>query len=152
MPVVGDFCPHGDLRELAGAVDALIVPQTCAKQLSPEGNWLHRLETLGELGAAFAVITAGADGCYYLDEGNLVHQPAFPVKAVDTTGAGDAFHGAFAYGMAARWHAPRCIRFASAVAALSTRALGGRRALPTLAEVERFPGRSKSPEDNLRTA
>jgi ribokinase len=55
--------------------------------------------------------------------------------AIDTTGAGDAFAAGLAYALARRWDPPRAGRFANAVGALSTRALGAQAALPTLAEV-----------------
>jgi sulfofructose kinase len=55
---------------------------------------------------------------------------------VDTTGAGDCFHGAFCYAIAAGMEAHRAVRFAAAAAALNCRRLGGRAGLPTLAEVE----------------
>jgi sulfofructose kinase len=138
IPVVADFCPQHGLQELAASVDALIVPKVCALGLSPRGDWKTRLEALANLGPSIAVITAGAEGCYYLDQGDLVHQPPFPVEVVDTTGAGDVFHGAFAYGLAAHLRLPECIRLASAVAALSCRALGGRPAIPTYQEASEF--------------
>jgi sugar/nucleoside kinase (ribokinase family) len=57
---------------------------------------------------------------------------------VDTTGAGDAFHGAFIYGMLQGWAVHQVTRFANAVAAINCRSLGGRRGLPTLSQVETF--------------
>lgn len=74
------------------------------------------------------------------------HQPAFPVEVVDTTGAGDVFHGAFAYALALRWEVARCVEFASAVAALSCRKLGGRAGIPGLGEVEKVMGESRPPQ------
>ena len=138
IPVVADFCPHERLRELAAAVDALIVPRACAQRLVPAGDWIDRLRALRKLGPATVVITAGAAGCYYLNQDEAVHQPAFQVDVVDTTGAGDVFHGAFAYGLAARLPLRRCIQLASAAAALSCRALGGRLAIPTHKEVSEY--------------
>lgn len=138
VPVVADFCPRHGLQELAASVDALIVPKACTLSLWPRGDWKTRLEALIDLGPSLAVITAGAEGCYYLDQGDLVHQPPFPVDVVDTTGAGDVFHGAFAYGLGARLPLRQCIQLASAVAALSCRALGGRSAIPTPQETREF--------------
>ncbi|MEA2527419.1 MAG: ribokinase, partial [Thermomicrobiales bacterium] len=60
---------------------------------------------------------------------------AFSIDAVDSAGAGDAFAGGIAYAMALRWDWPQALRFANAVAGLSTRALGAQTALPTLDEV-----------------
>nr|MBP7634975.1 hypothetical protein [Candidatus Ozemobacteraceae bacterium] len=52
----------------------------------------------------------------------------------DTTGCGDAFHGGLIYALMKHWPTQTCLGFAAAVAALKCRALGGRAALPTLAE------------------
>jgi sugar/nucleoside kinase (ribokinase family) len=62
------------------------------------------------------------------------------VEAVDTTGAGDAFHGGFIYGMLQDWKLPRVAAFANAVAALNCLKLGGRRGLPTLAKALQLCG------------
>jgi sugar/nucleoside kinase (ribokinase family) len=56
------------------------------------------------------------------------------VQAVDTTGAGDAFHGAFLYGLLQGWELRQVARFANAVAAINCCTLGGRHGLPALAE------------------
>jgi sugar/nucleoside kinase (ribokinase family) len=53
---------------------------------------------------------------------------------VDTTGAGDVFHGAFLYGRARGWDLRRALRLAAAVAAMKCRAIGGRAGIPTLEE------------------
>lgn len=68
----------------------------------------------------------------------IVRVPAYPVTVIDTTGAGDAFHGACLYSLLQDWDARETARFANAVAALNCRALGGRTALPTLAEARAF--------------
>jgi sulfofructose kinase len=70
--------------------------------------------------------------------GEFFHQPAFRVRVVDTTGCGDVFHGAFLYGVLRGWDLRRVARFASAVAALKCRKLGGRAGIPRLGEVEEF--------------
>jgi len=57
--------------------------------------------------------------------------PAFQVDVIDTTGAGDAFHGALAFALMKGWDPLRCFEFASAVAALNCTKLGGRTGLPT---------------------
>lgn len=84
------------------------------------------------------VVTAGIRGSFGVTEEGEFHQPAFVVEVVDTTGAGDVYHGAFLYALAQEWDLPRCAAFASAVAALKCRKLGGRAGIPTRAEVNRF--------------
>ncbi|MBM4080993.1 MAG: sugar kinase, partial [Planctomycetes bacterium] len=65
---------------------------------------------------------------------------AFDVDVVDTTGCGDVYHGAFIFGLLRKWDLRRTAQFASAVAALKCRELGGRAGIPTLPEVQRFLG------------
>ena len=135
-PVVGDFCPRAGLEELAALVTALIVPKSCGEGLG--ASWEARLGALARYGPEFVGITAGEDGCHFLVRGEAKVQPAFAVEVVDTTGAGDVFHGAFAYGLAAGWGYERCVEFAAATAALSCRALGGRTGIPARQEVDRL--------------
>ena len=64
--------------------------------------------------------------------------PAFKVDVVDTTGAGDVFHGAFIYGLLQGWDIEYTAKFSSAVSAIKCTRLGGRAGIPNLATVERF--------------
>ncbi|HKG27448.1 MAG TPA: carbohydrate kinase family protein [Thermomicrobiales bacterium] len=84
------------------------------------------------------VVTRGGEGATAFTRGDLWDAAAFPIDAVDTTGAGDAFAGAIAYAMALRWDWPAALRFANAVAGLSTRTLGSQTALPSLPEVAKL--------------
>ena len=86
------------------------------------------------------VVTAGTRGSYTVSKAGEFHTPAFKVKVVDTTGCGDVYHGAYIYGLLREWDLARTAEFASAVAALKCRALGGRAGIPTLREVQRFLG------------
>ena len=81
-------------------------------------------------------VTAGVHGAYLISTAGEFHQPSFKVKVVDTTGCGDVFHGAFAFGLSRGWELPRIAELASAVAALKARKLGGRAGIPSLAEAE----------------
>ena len=96
------------------------------------------VQRLYDFGVKIAVVTLGNQGCIAkYDQETLVFS-AFPVDVIDTTGAGDAFHGGFIYGMLQDWNLKRTIQFASAVAAINCCSLGGRSGLPTLETVERF--------------
>jgi len=93
-----------------------------------------------QLGAKAAVVTRGERGCQWLSaaaSGSLQHVAAFNAKAVDTTGAGDSFHGAFALMIAQGQAVPQALRFAAAAAALKVGRLGAR-SMPSHAEVEEF--------------
>jgi ribokinase len=64
--------------------------------------------------------------------------PAFSVQTIDTTGAGDVFHGGFIFGLLKGWGIEDTIRFASATAALKCTKVGGRSGIPTLDETLKF--------------
>lgn len=81
-------------------------------------------------------ITRGEHGALAFDTERIIEVPAIEVDAVDTTGAGDAFTGAFAIGLATRLDLPAALHLANCVAGLSVRALGAQSALPTTTELE----------------
>jgi sulfofructose kinase len=81
-------------------------------------------------------VTLGAEGATFLTSAGMRSFPAPAVTAVDTTGAGDAFHGAYALSVAEKRPLDVAVRFANAAAALKCTRLGSRTGLPTRAEVE----------------
>jgi sulfofructose kinase len=85
---------------------------------------------------AWLACTSGGDGVYWLDGERLRHLPAFAVRAVDTLGAGDVFHGAFALALGESMAELPAMRFASAAAALKCARFGGGSVSPTRSEVE----------------
>ena len=123
-PVVLNAAPAQELpADLLAEVDVLVVN---------ESEW----EALGGRVPGAVVVTLGSRGCRVLEGRREVHVPAVPVEAVDTTGAGDCFAAALAYGVARGWQLPDAAVFAGRAAALSVRVAGARAGLPTLAEVE----------------
>jgi sulfofructose kinase len=95
------------------------------------------LKKIAKLTPSFLAGTQGAQGTLWLDEHqNLQQTPAFPVHTVDTLGAGDIFHGAFAVGITEGQNIPTALRFASAAAALKCTRFGGAFAAPQRTEVE----------------
>lgn len=90
-------------------------------------------------GVKCVIVTRGAHGAdLYRQDGSVVHQPAFQVEAVDSTGAGDAFNGALAWALAAGECVEQALRLAAATGALATRAVGARASLPNAAELAAF--------------
>jgi sulfofructose kinase len=75
-------------------------------------------------------VTVGSKGCYWLEQGELCHQAGRKVDVVDTTGAGDVFHGAMAVAVAERMQTREAIEFSNTVAALKCTQLGGRQGIP----------------------
>ena len=90
------------------------------------------------MGPQHVVVTLGERGLVYLDDEDLAEMPAFEVEVVDTTGAGDVFHGAFCYGLVQGFPLVRNLQFASAVAAIKCGQLGGRAGIPGRDEAIRF--------------
>jgi sulfofructose kinase len=88
-------------------------------------------------GAGTVVVTDGAAGCSaHLGDGSVVRADGFDVEAVSTLGAGDVFHGALLAQLVRGEPLPDALRLANLAAALSCRALDGRSAIPTAAELE----------------
>lgn len=114
---------------LFNKVDYLITSEKFAKHYSNEDDPRTALAAL-DGSAPFIACTWGADGVYWQDEYGQHHTPAFDIEPVDTTGAGDAFHGAFALGLAEGLTAKENIRRACATGALTCLKAGARSALP----------------------
>jgi sulfofructose kinase len=125
------------LPQVIGLTDYAIFSAPAFRRFVEGADDAARLGRLIELGVRHAGVTLGANGYSWTNrEGARGLQAAFPVEVIDTTGAGDAFHGAFAWALAAGSPDAACAKIASAVAALSCRGLGSRSALPTRAELE----------------
>lgn len=120
---------------LFNKVDYLITSEKFAKHYSNEDDPRTALAAL-DGSAPFIACTWGADGVYWQDEYGQHHTPAFDIEPVDTTGAGDAFHGAFALGLAEGLTAKENIRRACATGALTCLKAGARSALPTRKAVD----------------
>ena len=84
------------------------------------------------------MVTHGANGVSWLENGVAHRQPAYQVNAIDTTGAGDVFHGAYAFAIGARLEVADAMSFAAAAAALKCTRPGGRAGIPTLEDCLAF--------------
>jgi sugar/nucleoside kinase (ribokinase family) len=88
------------------------------------------------------IVTCGGQGAWCATgSGEAIHFPAFKVNAIDTTGCGDVFHGAYAAALARGTGMEERIHFASAAAALKATQHGGQAGIPTRPVVERFLSR-----------
>ncbi len=87
---------------------------------------------------AWVCVTQGEEGVRWVEDGSVRYMPAFKVDAVDTLGAGDVWHGAFALCLARTGSETSAIHFASAAAALKCKRFGGRSGTPDASEVETF--------------
>ena len=128
---------HEGTRHLCTRVTHLVASSKFAASVSGEQDPERSLGCLAEM-APVAVVTMGADGLLWQRGAARGRLPAFPVKAVDTTGAGDTFHGAYAAGLAMGMPFNRLLRFASAAAALCCSVHGARRGIPTLEQTKSY--------------
>jgi sugar/nucleoside kinase (ribokinase family) len=92
------------------------------------------------LESPFVCITFGERGALAIDRetNRTFRQEAFKVDTVDSTGAGDVFHGAFAYFLSREFTLEKIIKYAAACSACKCRQIGGRSGIPTLVELEQF--------------
>lgn len=107
-------------------------------QVSTVDQAFDAAKQLHDRGIAAVAITLGADGVVYVDAKRRVHQKAFPVDAVDSTAAGDAFNGALAVSVARGMEIEDALCFAVATASLSVTRKGAQTSMPTEQEVMRF--------------
>ena len=129
------------IAELLQHIDAIIAAQEFPLALTGHEGLGHALEAIArEFGAPFVCATLGAQGSLAWCNGREIRTPAFPVDCVDSTGAGDAFRGAFAAGCLKQTggHIEDVLSYANAVSALNCRALGARGGLPRPEEVEQL--------------
>jgi sulfofructose kinase len=137
----------GRLREgmldVAREVPFVVASEEFARDLGMraggEEEFLRRAE--GMFPGTFTVTLGARGSLTRTPVGRVFHVPAFEVEAVDTTGAGDVFHGGYIYGLLRGWELLRTVRFAAALAALACRRPGGRAGIPGLTEVEGFLSR-----------
>ena len=140
IPVVVDVDRAMSMREgLLTASTHLIFSSEALQATAGIADDGEALKKVAKLTRSFVASTQGAQGTLWLDENqNLQRTPAFPVHTVDTLGAGDVFHGAFALAVTESQELREALRFASAAAALKCTRFGGALAAPRRAEVEEF--------------
>ncbi len=108
------------------------------RELSRTENLADGLRQIDRQFAGIVGVTDGAKGIYWIADTQLYHLPAVPVIVVDTLGAGDVWHGAFALALGENKRLDDAIVFASAAASLKCTRLGGREGIPTRDETLQF--------------
>lgn len=126
--------------EWVSATDIVVANETFPRRYTGHDNLEKAAGAVLEQGPRLFAATLGDRGCFVATRAECFYVPAFQVDVVDTTGAGDAFHGAFLYGLVQSWSLRGTARFACAAAALACRRLGGRASIPTLGELQDFLG------------
>ena len=131
------------LPDLLPLIDVLITSAEFPHRLTGISDERAALvELKARYGCAIVGTTLGTRGARIYAEGQFIESPIFEVPGGcrDTTGAGDAFHGGFIYGMLNGEDLETCLKLGNAVAALKCRSLGARAALPTVDELIDFLG------------
>ncbi len=144
FPGVPSILDAGSMRDatwhLAEKVDYLVASAAFASSVLGTGisgreEAEKALEVLNRHNRRCTVITLGDKGGVWARGGERGQYAAYPVKAVDSTAAGDIFHGAFVYGLIQGWPLQGIVDFAAKTAGISVTRHGGREAFPSLEEV-----------------
>jgi sulfofructose kinase len=148
IPVVGDFdnrYPH--VEALLEYVNFIVASKDFPERMTGERNLLKSIpEMFRKFKCNLMGATLGKLGALVWDGRNFLLSPGFEVEAVDTTGAGDIFHGAFLYGLLSNWRMEEILEFSCAAAALNCTAPGARggiASLPEIAELRKMGKRSE---------
>lgn len=141
---VVDFCYENNIKTILNPAPAAKLPLELIEKvtyLTPNEIELEQLfhDSMEHVLTRYPnkiIVTAGSHGVYYHDGKALRNVAAHPVEVVDTTGAGDAFNGAFAYAMTAGKTIEEAIRFANGIAGYSIGHLGAQTSMPNREEAE----------------
>lgn len=129
--------------DLLRNVDLLAPNQVELAMLAGEGDVAEAARKLIDMGVGVMVVTLGSEGCYILGPELEKHLPAFPVSAIDTVAAGDAFIGAFAVALAEGKPLPEASRWGNAAGAIAATRLGAQPSLPKRDEVLALLGKGE---------
>jgi len=122
-------------EELLSLVDIAIPSLGFLREFVGDTEWRGALETLGKLCSGLLGVTMGEQGAAFVWEEEIFEFPSFPVDVVDSTAAGDVFHGAFMFAVLQGRSLGGCVRFSNAAGALACTHLGARASIPSLNEV-----------------
>ena len=140
IPVVADLdTVYPKVERLFPLVDYLIASANLPPAFTGIDDPLMALESMARKFKIPAVgVTLGRDGALLYSNDRFHYAPGFMVKAVDTTGAGDVFHGSFVYGLLRGWELGRILDFSNAMAALNCTRLGARGGIATRRAAEKL--------------
>lgn len=118
--------------------DIIIASEKFALRYTGESCMEKAMKKLFSANCGFSAVTMGSKGSIGFDGKSIIKCPSFKIDVIDTTGAGDVFHGAFVYKYTRGGTWRECMRFASAVSALKCTKFGGRTGIPDLKTIEKF--------------
>lgn len=131
-----------EIIELSKMVTYLVCSKEFAENVSEmkfTEDYSNKKEIYSKLESIFhnnIVVTLEAAGCLYKHNKELKIMPSIKVKPVDSTGAGDIFHGAFTYGIAKGYDFEKVLKLSNIAGAISVSRIGTRISIPTLEEME----------------
>ena len=128
--------PKGRTEELLEFVNLVNAPRRFLGQFFQNDDIESGARRLLDFGPEIVTVTDGDRGAWLFTRDDQIHQPAYAIEAVDTTGAGDIFSGALIHSSLQNWPKQRMLKFACAAAALKCRKSGNRDALPTIEQIE----------------
>ncbi|WP_332719085.1 PfkB family carbohydrate kinase [Pelagibacterium mangrovi] len=131
-----DVGPTEIIVDLAQRATHTVFSEPAALAVSRGTSIPEAVEVLARRFEGFVAVTAGAQGCFWHEDGKMFHRPAPKVEAVDTLAAGDVFHGAFTLALAEGQPIAEAVAFANTAAAISCTVFGGRLGAPDRAAVE----------------
>jgi sulfofructose kinase len=133
-----DLGGRDSLNDILALTDYAMFSHAALDEFLPGMDRRQQLDRVMLMGPRHSGVTLGEEGYVWRDPFGGGAAAGFEVPVADTTGAGDAFHGAFALMLGEQRSIQECARIANAVAALKCRRLGARAGLPTRAELEAF--------------
>ena len=130
-----------DNLRLASLIDYVVCSKEFAETVTNSkidtNNYNEVFRKMKEKFTKNVVITIEDKGCLYEVEGNARVMPGIKVRTVDSTGAGDIFHGAFTYGIAMGWPLEDIVRFSNVTAGLSVTKIGSRNSIFAYDEIKK---------------
>ena len=124
-----------DCRKLVDNIDFLIVSSNFCREFTGVPNAIEAFRALNAQYSGFPVMTLGAEGAVTCIGNQILQFPGMRVEAVDTTGAGDVFHGAFLYGLLRNWPLEKIMAFSNAAAGFSCKYLGAQSGIGSVDEI-----------------
>lgn len=151
IPVVADLdTVYKKVEQVFPLIDYMIASANFLPAVTGHNDPFRVLEYMSrEYKIKAPGMTLGRDGALVYSGGRFHYSPGFVVETVDTTGAGDIFHGSFAYGLLQGWDIDKILDFSNAMAGLNCTRVGARGGIATLEEAEKLMatgGRHRNPD------
>lgn len=135
IPVMVDAGTLRDgMLDIARLSDCFIASETFSQAMGEDP--LETCHKLSALGCRFVGVTLGAKGYIAMIDGRVIRKPAYPARAIDTTGCGDAFHAGVSYGIVQGLDAEKCLDLGAWAAASVSTQMGGRKGIPAYKELK----------------